>query len=250
MFFWDNGNVWSISIMGRPALDVIGAALYFLGGLMLLVRYLQKRHWLDITLLLSVPVLLLGAALTVAFPNENPLMNRTSGALVPAFVIAALMLDSLMSSLEAWRPRSGGTTAAWALALVLLCFSTRQNYDLIFHQYQAAYTAISLNTSEIGQVIHDFSESVGSDDTAWVVPYPYWVDTRLVGMNAGQPTHDYALASESLGSTFAIPGYKLYILSPSDLGTLAALENYYPQGTVKIYESKIDKDFILFIAPP
>ncbi|MFZ6029399.1 MAG: ArnT family glycosyltransferase [Chloroflexota bacterium] len=250
MFFWDNGNVWSISIMNRPALDIVGAALYFLGGIMLLMRYLQKRHWLDITLLLSIPVLLLGAALAIAFPNENPLMNRTSGALVPAFVIAALMLDNLMSALEAWRPRAGGIVLAWGLALVLLFFSTRQNYSLIFQQYQATYTAISLNTSEMGQVIHSFAESIGSYDTAWVIPYPHWVDTRLVGMHAGQPTRDYALAPESVGSTFAVPGYKLYILSPQDLATLKVLEDYYTQGSVKIYESKLKKDFILFIAPP
>jgi 4-amino-4-deoxy-L-arabinose transferase-like glycosyltransferase len=249
MFFWDNGPVWSISIMGRPALDVISAALYFLGGAALFVRYLVKRHWLDITLLLSIPILLLGSALALAFPNENPIMNRTAGALVPVFVIAALGLEGVFAALEKWRPDGLGRRAGWVVVLALAFFATRQNYDLIFNQYQAQYTANSWNTTEIGAVIADFAESVGSYESAWVIPYPHWVDTRLVGMNAGQPVRDYALARENIVQTTGIPLHKLFIFYPDDFESQRILEQFYPQGTLKVYQSDVGKNFWLYFVP-
>jgi 4-amino-4-deoxy-L-arabinose transferase-like glycosyltransferase len=249
MFFWDNGNVWSVSVMGRPALDIVSAALYFLGGAALFVRYVVRRHWLDITLLLSVPVLLLGSALAVAFPQENPILNRTAGALVPVFVIAALGLDSLLTAWESWRPTVSGTRLAWGLALVLCFFSIRQNYDLVFNQYQTFYRAVSWNSSEIGTVIREFAESAGSYTNAWVIPYPYWVDTRLVGVHAGQPEHDYALQRSNIPQTLDNPGYKLYIVYLSDTETLELLQNLYPQGSQRRYHSAVGKDFLEFIVP-
>ncbi|MCS6908563.1 MAG: glycosyltransferase family 39 protein, partial [Anaerolineales bacterium] len=51
MFFWDNGNVWVVSIPGRPALSVVPAALLFIGGFLVLMRYLHRREWLDLFLL-------------------------------------------------------------------------------------------------------------------------------------------------------------------------------------------------------
>ena len=51
----------------------------------------------------------------------------------------------------------------------------------------------TVEVPQIGQVIRGFADSVGDADDAYVIPYPYWVDTRLVGINAGYPTTDYAL---------------------------------------------------------
>ena len=44
------------------------------------------------------------------------------------------------------------------------------------------------NTSEMGRVISEFREKYGETDSVWIVPYPYWVDTRLPGVWAGIPT--------------------------------------------------------------
>ena len=53
MFAWDDGSIWVISVTGRPVLDVVAGALYHLGFLLVLVRYLRKRNWVDLSLLLA-----------------------------------------------------------------------------------------------------------------------------------------------------------------------------------------------------
>ncbi len=99
MFNWDNGEIWVHSVTHRPALGVVSGALFLIGVILLLVRYLRKRHWLDLFLLLSIPLLAMPSILSLAYPGENPALNRAGGAYVTAFVIAALALDAIVSAL-------------------------------------------------------------------------------------------------------------------------------------------------------
>src|SRR5581483_5374586 len=105
MFNWDDGNIWVNSLPHRPALDVVSGALFLIGIVLLLARYIQKRHWLDLFLLLSIPILLLPSILSLAFPDENPALNRAGGALMPVFVIVALALDGLLSAIGSEKKR-------------------------------------------------------------------------------------------------------------------------------------------------
>jgi hypothetical protein len=100
MFAWDDGEVWVVSVPHRPALDVISAALFYLGLVLILLRYLRQRNWIDIFILLSIPMLMLPSILSLAFPNENPILNRTAGALVPVFVVVGIALDGLVTATE------------------------------------------------------------------------------------------------------------------------------------------------------
>lgn len=250
MFAWDNGEVWVVSIPGRPALDFIASALFHLGLVLVLLRYIKQRHWLDLFLLLSIPLLLMPSILSLAFPNENPILNRTSGALVPVFVISGLALNGLLASAKARLPAWGGKLV-WGLALVLFAWSARNNYDLVFNQYQRSYELSAWNTSEMGEVVREFGALFGQTETAWVVAYPYWVDTRLVGMNAGEPTRDMAIWSESFPDTLDDPRPKMFLVKPDDTADLDLLKEMYPQAVLTLYDSEIpDRDFIIFIVPP
>jgi hypothetical protein len=135
--------------------------------------------------------------------------------------------------------------------LVLLFWASLQNYDLVFNQYQDYYRRASWNTSEMGQVIRDFADSVGSPDTAWVLAYPHWVDTRLVGMNAGIPTKDYSVGPDALPETRADPRAKLFLVKPEDSAGLEALRLLYPQGVLQKYTSPVEgHDFWMVFVPP
>ena len=250
MFFYSNGETWVHSIPYRPALGVVSASLFFLGCLFLVIRYIRQRNWLDIFLLLSIPLLLMPSILSLAFPRENPSLNRTGGAIVPVFLIVGLALDGLLTSVASrWKP-STGKVAAWGLVLFLLAWSSFQNYDLVFNQYYQEFRMSAWNTSEMGQVIRGFADSVGSLDSAWVIPYPYWADTRLVGINAGYPTKDYAIPREQLAETLATPGPKLFIFNLEDQETLIRLHSLYPQGWLQEYKSKVPtKDFLIYFVP-
>lgn len=250
MFFWSDGQIWVHSVTNSPALDIISAVLYYLGVVLLLVRYIRRRTWQDLFLLISVPLLMMPSILSLAFPDENPALNRAAGAFIPVFLIVAIALDGLMTTLEKRISSRRGIRFAWGLVAILICLSALQNYDLVFKQYQRAYVLSSWNTSEMGKAVRDFGDLYGSTDTAYVVPFPYWVDTRLVGMNAGDPTRDYAILPEQISLTLNDPRPKMFIVNPDDQDDLGLLHQLFPQGSLSTYISKVNKNFYIYMVPP
>jgi hypothetical protein len=252
MFNWDNGEVWVSSIPHRPALGIVSGALFILGVVLVAVRYYRRRQWQDIFLLLSIPMLSLPSTLSLAFPSENPNLSRAGGAFIPAFLIVGVAMYSILAAIrERLADSSLAPRLAWSLGVLLLLWSVAQNYDLVFNQYYKEFALSAWNSSEMGQVIRDFADTVGTPDTAWVVPYPYWVDTRLVGMTAGYPTKDYAIPPDQLQTTLTLIGPKLFLVDLEDQKTVVELNNMYPNGFLKEYHSKYpDKDFLEFFVPP
>lgn len=250
MPFWEDGEIWVHSIPGRPSLDVITAALYFLGSILVGMRYLRQKHWIDLFLLVSVPLLMLPSVLSLAFPNENPSLNRTDAAFIPVFIIAAIGLQGLLNTLVGKSHLARGWVLAVLVGIVLLASSASQNYNLVFNTFSAQFMRGAWNTSQIGRVIRGFADSIGDPETAFVIPYPHWVDTRLVGINAGYPRKDYAIQRENLAKTLDIPGNKLFIFKPEDNETLNVLTQLYPQGS---YQTKMGtypgKDFVVYVVP-
>lgn len=247
----NNGDIWPISVPGIPALSIVSGALFYLGVGLLLIRYARRRHWLDLFMLLSIPVLMLPSTLSLAFPAENPNLYRTGGALVPIFLMIAIALDGLMTTLSSCIPSPWGKRTAWMLALLLFCGSSLQDYDLVFNRFYSQYQRSAWNTSEIGSVARSFSTTIGSLDTVWVMGYPHWVDTRLVAINAGFPGKDFELFVNELEITRSDPRPKMFLLNPDDEDAVAALKQIYPQGWLQLYKSKVEtKDFLIYFAPP
>ncbi|MBI5297534.1 MAG: glycosyltransferase family 39 protein [Chloroflexi bacterium] len=245
MFNLDDGEIWVNSIPHRPALDVVTGALFIFGALFVLIRYLRRRDWRDLFLLVSVPLLMMPSVLSLAFPDENPALNRSGAAAIPAILLAALALDGLVKAFGSGRRR---TVVAWGLAGLLLAASAYQNYNLVFNVFDAQFKAGAWNTSEMGMVISDFRAQYGETDTLWIVPFPYWVDTRLPGVWAGIPDRDFALFKENLSSSLEAPYPKLFIYWPQDGETEAILRDLYPQGSIRRYSSAVDpsKDFMIY----
>lgn len=247
MFFWSNGEIWPVSVPHRPALDVVSAALFFVGIILLVIRYLRRHIWLDLFLVLSVPLLMLPSILSLAFPSENPTLNRTAGALVPVFLIIGLSFDGFLSGIESRISQPLNKVLVWTVGLIFLFWSGFQNYDLVFNQYQQNYNQSAWNTSEIGDAIRDFTDSIGSQENAFVVAYPHWVDTRLVGINAGFPTRDFAIWPDDLPKTLEASGPKIFIVKIDDADALVTLQSLYPEGIVQRYSSEnMEKDFFQY----
>jgi hypothetical protein len=250
MFFWDNGEIWVHSVTHRPALDVISGALFFIGVVLLIVRYIRKRDWLDIFWLVSIPILLMPSILSLAFPAENPSLNRTGAAIVPVFLIVGLCLDGFMDGFKAAFRGSWGGRIALGIAVLLLFVSINRNYDLVFRQFKTQFDLGSWNTSELGAVIRQYADTIGDENSAWVIPYPHWVDTRLVGLRAGVPLRDYALWADELENSLDVSGVKMFLFKPEDEDALDRLRQVYPDGILSLYQSDIDgKDFYIYIVP-
>lgn len=250
LFNYNGGNIWLVGLTGKPAFDGISAALLILGVVLAIARYVRTRSWLDLFILLSIPLLMLPSTLSLAFPEENPAMNRASGAWIPAFLLCALALDAFAHGL---RQKLGGNlglrVAQFAGALVLLVVAAT-NAQLFFGDYIDEYDTSSWNSSELGTVIADFARSFGSLDSAWVVAYPHWVDTRLVGMNAGNPARDYGIWPDQLSDTLTTSAPKIFLLKPEDEVGLETLQQLYPNGLVSDHTSRVPgKEFLTFFVP-
>lgn len=251
MFNWDSGGIWVNTITHAPSLDLIAGTAFFLGVSLILFRYLKNKRWEDGFLLYGIPVLMLPSILALAYPNENPAPNRAGGAAVVVFVIAALGIEAV---LRAVRKHTGGQTGkrvALLIGVLLLFISAGQNYVLTFETFPTQYRNSNVwNTSELGGVVEQFTDTVGSSNQAWVIAYPHWVDTRLVGIQAGFPTKDFAIWPEDLETTLEIPTPKLFLVKIDDTQGMDALETYYPQGAASLYEAKNPaQSFFIYYVP-
>jgi 4-amino-4-deoxy-L-arabinose transferase-like glycosyltransferase len=247
MFFWDNGKIWAHSVMNRPALDLVSAAVFLPGVTLMLARYGRQRDWRDLFLVLSIPLLMMPSILSLAFPQENPSLNRTSAALIPVITIISLCLDGIMSSLErAWKGTKG-TAIAWGVGVALFAFSCWQNFDLVFRLYDEQYRFFSLNSSEMGEIVHDFLDAGNTMEQVFVLEYPHWVDSRLVAIAVGQLEADPFIQRENLLDTLGTRLPLLFLFHQEDRASLEILTLLYPQGILNRYTSEAPRgDFWIY----
>ena len=250
MFAWDNGEIWVVSVPFRPALDWVTGALFHLGIVITLVRYIRRRHWVDLFLVLSIPVLLMPSVLSLAFPAENPHPSRTSGAIVPVFIIAALPL----AALPAWaqdhlRLRRSGAVAAVAAILIFLVAASI-NHRLTFKEYGVLERNGTWNTTEAAAVVRGFVDSIGDFEHVHILAYPHWMDTRLVAIIAGRPGADPVLWPDQLEALAPTTRPQLFLLHPEDAENLSRLRQTYPTGTLSSYNSPMEgRDFRIYFVP-
>jgi len=246
MFNINNNDVWLNSVMNRPALDIVSGALFVLGLWLVVARYLRQRDWRDLFLLLSLPVLMLPSTLSLAFPVENPSINRAGGVYIIVFVLVALALEAIMAQLRStgWRGLAFGLTAC------LLLWSGAQNYDLVFNQYDLQIRYSNWNYSDLARVAEAFTEAGNPLGNARVVAFPYWVDTRLVPVLLGHPEVDLTVWPEAIPATASLPGNKLFLVNENDQSALSILRQTYPGGQVSLFSQPLgNKNFWVFSVP-
>ena len=251
MPFWKDGSTWVISVPDRPALDLVSAALYFMGLVLMVFRWLKSRRWQDLFLLVMIPILMMPSILALAFPEENPSLSRAGGAIIPIFLICATALEGLLSSL--WK-RSRQTLAKVSVVLLgvgLLGFSAAQNFNIALVQYPDQYIHATWNSTQMGEVAKEFVQQTGKPYNVWVVGVPYWVDTRLVAISAGFVGMDYAIWPQDIEtSTLKISGPKLFILKADDTIGMNTLQKVYPKGSAMLHTSDVaGQEFYEFIVP-
>jgi hypothetical protein len=250
MFAWDGGEIWVISITHRPVLDWVTGAFFHLGVVALLVRYARKRHWLDLFLLLSIPVLMMPSIISLAFPGENPGLNRAAGAIVPTYLIAALALVAVWQWARGTFQQRPAHGVAMVLLVALLAVALRSNYRLVFVDYAEQYRLSAWNTSEAGAVLRGFEESGGSPETARLVGYPHWMDSRLVGIISGHPERDPAIFPEQFDLLLGEERAQIFILNVNDTAGAARLRELFPEGRLSRFVSATEgKDFLIYLVP-
>lgn len=243
MFNWTHDAAWLVSPAHQPALDGVMGALFVGGWLMAAARAWRKRDWRWAMLVVSVPVAIIPSTLALAYPIENPSLHRASVAIPFVFILVAVALRAVV---ELTPRRWLGAGVVGALLLV----SFRANWNILFVDYPASYLRAAQNASDLGRVIADFAHSGGTHATAHVQPYPYWVDTRAVGIYAGNFGYDYALLPGELDLIASDLRPQLFLVNLQDADTLNLLETRFPAGSATRFSARRpDLDFWIYRVP-
>ncbi len=251
MFSWTSDAAWLVSPANQPALDWVMGALFFLGVAALIYRYLRYRNWIDLFLLLAIPVLLLPSTLALAFPLENPSLHRSGAAIPIVFIIVVAPLRLFIDYGRKVWPGWGGKALGAGVVGLLLLISALENWNILFVRYANQYKSSVQNSAELGEIVRGWAESMGDWETVVVKAYPHWVDTRAVGIYAGRlGWNNVALELDELGKLKDDPRPKLYLLHRDDQEAVDFLRRLYPQGTLTYRSSEYhQKDFLTFFAP-
>jgi hypothetical protein len=127
----------------------------------------------------------------------------------------------------------------------------RNNLRLLTNEYAVQFRTKAWNTSEAGEVIHGFAHSIGSYENAHVIAFPHWLDTRLVGVNAGQPGTDFGIWPDAIAGLPSTANAQLFVLNAEDQIGRTELQNRFPEGTISEYRSAvIGRNFLIYLVPP
>lgn len=251
MFAWNDGVGWFPCIPLRPALGVITGAFFHLGFIGLLVHTVKKWSWEALSLVVLVPILLLPSILALALPGENPSLARAIAAVPVVFLIPALTLALMTDFLRTLIPGTDGVRTGVVVLSVLIAAAGAQNLDLTLRQYPEQYKLNCENASEIGTFIRRFSQTIGSGEDAYFIPFPYWVDHRIVNVYAGMPINSEKFVWPEDIPSFEFTGRPtLFLLLAEDEDSLELLKQTFPTGYYGFVESSFPvRDFVFFIVP-
>jgi hypothetical protein len=251
MFSWNDGVGWFNCVPLRPALDVITGGLFHIGLIGLVAYGFKTRSWQSFALVLLVPVLLLPSTLALAIPNENPSLARAVAAVPVVFLIGALALVMLADFLRRLIPGGSGRWAVAGFLAAAVAIGAAQDFDLTLRQYPETYRMNSENASELGEFMREFVASIGRPEDVYLVPYPYWVDDRIMNIAAGFPIDSQHYVFPENIPDFAFSGRPtLFLLLAADSDSLAALIEKFPEGYYATKTSAFPgKDFVYFVVP-
>jgi hypothetical protein len=274
-FHWEGDDVWVNTLTDAPFLDPLLGALLTLGLVIVIWRGARLRDPIPPLLLVAGVILLLPSAFSLAYPAENPSAVRAGGAIPAVMVIAALPISLAIerhrrARAERWHPivdrqavlQNGRAVLVGMCALALGIAVTVVNYRLYFVDYWDQYLQVAQNTTEVASAIHGFVESGGDPANAWIIAWPYWIDTRGVGIEMGDPPwNNVILAPEELDAHVDPPDHvpahisdgqlpRFYVLHPEDTRSLQQLHSLFPDGWSSLYFSeRPGRSFVLFYVP-
>ncbi|MHA1888538.1 MAG: glycosyltransferase family 39 protein, partial [Promethearchaeota archaeon] len=156
MPFYKNGQIWVHSVPNRPALDFISAGFLFVGVISLIYKIKKQRRWEAGILLVSIPVLMMPSILSLAFPGENPSLNRSAGALVPIFVVVGIGFHIFSKAIINSFPKRISRIISGSVGVIIVLISIKNNYHIVFKEYREQFDKNAWNSSEIGDVIKNF----------------------------------------------------------------------------------------------
>lgn len=180
-------SVWIAGMYDEPLADPLTAGFFVLGVAAWLVAIATTRDPAILLIPLALALMLLVPSFAIARPIESQHNMRASGALAPAFLIAALPLAIFCWRIYETLPKRIGPLVAVVVAAGAVLYTCHYNSEAYFVRYTNQYLARARPHREAGRVLQAFAESDGSYGNAFIIYSPHWWDARAVGMEGGQP---------------------------------------------------------------
>jgi hypothetical protein len=243
-FHWKGASTWTVLNPGEPFLDTVAAAL-LIAGLVLAVR-LAARSWRWAGVFAALFVLTLPSTLAIAYPNENPSLNRAGTAIPVVFLLVGLAYAHVGRGL--WRERLALRTTGLAILASGAFASARLNARAYFDELGVAYSALIEHSMEIAEVIRRNAANGIPIGQQYLLAVDYWVDGRNIALDLEDPkwADTNNIPSPKVPNLAARP--LAFIYRSSDTARQAALERLYPGGTNRLMpQSHPDRNFSVYV---
>jgi hypothetical protein len=251
---------------GTPELDFFAGALFALGLGLVAVRMIRRRDPADWLLPISIVIMLLPAALSLAYTIEVPSLTRASGSLPMVYLVAALPLALMVRTAQERLPAKWPRYAVYASVVVFMILAAATNAYSYFVVAMGDYRDSTLPHRQAGHILKGFADSTGAPGNAFLPAYPNWWDYRALGIEAGDPhwgniiwrdPDTYGnfldLVRNNIDTRYELRPDRqlLFFVNPDDQQFIDLLTKTFPQGTTtKVAAYKPARDFLLYIAPP
>ena len=262
-FNWRGDAVWVNTIPGLPILDTVSGGLFVLGAAYSLYSLIRHRDVRQLHVGIYLFISLLPSTMSIAYPGENPSTVRMGAAIPIVVLLMATALHAVLTRLALWlgvgaqrramlagpqvtigsllkhrKAKSDisiGSLLIFVFAIAVIGSIWKTNLDAYFTTYPAQHTLSSQHASRFGDVIKGFVAFGGLQDDAFILPGPYWVDWRLVAIEAGDIKWHPIIENVAAARTHdGRPGKRLYIVHPDDRTSLDQLRQWYPRSTVTV----------------
>jgi hypothetical protein len=244
-FHWRGASTWTVLNPGEPFLDTVAAAL-LIAGLVLAMRFVVSRSWRWAGVFAALVVLTLPSTLAIAYPNENPSLNRAGTAIPVVFLLVGLAYAHVARGL--WRERLALRTTGMAILVSGAFTSARLNARAYFDELGAAYSALIEHSMEIAEVIRRNAANGIPIGQQYLLAVDYWVDGRNIALDLEDPkwADTNNIASPKVPNLAARP--LAFVYRSTDTARLAALETLYPGGKNRLMpQSHPDRNFSVYV---
>jgi hypothetical protein len=246
-FHWKGASTWTVLTQYDPFLDAVTGAL-LLGGGVLALRLAFTGGWRWAWLFPALFVLTLPSTLALAYPDENPSLNRAETAAPVVFLGVGLAYAYLWRGI--WRERIALRAAGAAALLAAAAVSIRDNAVDYFVRLGRSYDAVIDHALEVAAVLGDYRKKGIPLSQQYLLGTAFWIDARNVALELGAPgwvdAHNVpppqvpALAERPL----------VFVYRPNELARIEELHRLYPDGTERLYpQSNPDRNFGVYYVP-
>jgi hypothetical protein len=244
-FDWRGASTWVVIRPGEPFLDGVTAS-FWLVGIVLVVAQIARRSFRWAIVVLAFFVLTLPSTLSVAFPDENPSINRAGTAIPVVFLFAGLAMSAFAPP-----PRTRWTALVAAAGLaILLGVSVYQNYRDYFVSFHKSYEQTVDHSMEMAHVLGRYQLEGVPLRQMYLLYSDYWVDGRNIAFELG----DASWASSQIVDTGKLPpdtgARPLVFLFAAGNPITEKLEKTYPRGKARtIVQSFPERTFRVYYVP-